>query len=113
MNVEVCAPAEFQSTVLSMLTKRDAVMTSTTFSDDNWVTLVVESPLNRMFGFSTELRTGTQGKGEYTMEYSRYAPTRLETMQQLIQSFEEEKEGLSGGGGSSNSSSSSKKKKKN
>eukprot|EP00096_Caligus_rogercresseyi_P009759 TRINITY_DN3370_c0_g1_i1.p1 TRINITY_DN3370_c0_g1~~TRINITY_DN3370_c0_g1_i1.p1 ORF type:complete len:742 (-),score=185.93 TRINITY_DN3370_c0_g1_i1:396-2621(-) len=113
MNVEVCAPAEFQSTVLSMLTKRDAVMTSTTFSDDNWVTLVVESPLNRMFGFSTELRTGTQGKGEYTMEYSRYAPTRPETMQQLIQSFEEEKEGLSGGGGSSNSSSSSKKKKKN
>ncbi|CAB4054122.1 fusA [Lepeophtheirus salmonis] len=61
MNVEVSAPAEFQSSVLSMLTKRDSVILTTTYSEDGWCTLIVESPLNRMFGFSTELRTGTQG----------------------------------------------------
>ena len=62
-----------------------------------------EIPLNDMFGYSTELRSSTQGKGEYSMEYSRYAPALPEVQQQIIQKYQE-----SMGMGTSD-----KKKKKN
>lgn len=91
MTVEVSAPQEFQGAVLSSLGKRHGLIVSTDASD-GWFTLVAEVPLNDMFGYSTELRSMTQGKGEFSMEYSRYSPALPEVQQQLLQEYQAEQE---------------------
>lgn len=74
---------------MSLLTRRNGVIV-TTEESEGYFTLVCEVPLNDMFGWSTELRTATQGKGEFTMEYSRYTPARGDVQQTLVQQYQQE-----------------------
>merc|ERR1719474_1839695 len=90
MTVEVNSPIEFTSAVFSLLNKRSGLVTGQDGRDD-WFTVEAEVPLNNMFGFSGELRGLTQGKGEYTMEYSRYSPASPETQERVIQEYETKK----------------------
>jgi len=84
MSVEVNAPEEYQGTIMGQITKRHGIITGTE-GNEGWITLYAEIPLNDMFGYSTELRSSTQGKGEYSMEYSRYAPALPEVQNEVIQ----------------------------
>uniref|UniRef100_A0A0A9ZGU0 Elongation factor G, mitochondrial n=1 Tax=Lygus hesperus TaxID=30085 RepID=A0A0A9ZGU0_LYGHE len=88
MYVEVAVPEEFQGAVIGQLNRRHGIITG---MDGNaeWVTVSAEVPLNEMFGFVSELRSSTQGKGEYSMEYSRYSPALPEVQEKLIQDFQE------------------------
>jgi elongation factor G len=71
MRVVVETPSEFQGTVLGSLNQRRGIIQST--SEDGVFSMVeAEVPLSEMFGYSTVLRSSTQGKAEYTMEFSRY-----------------------------------------
>ena len=72
MKVEVRAPSEFQGTVVGQLNQRRGIIESTETAD-NYVTAVALVPLSAMFGYSTDLRSATQGKGEFTMEFNKYA----------------------------------------
>src|SRR5437867_3648612 len=91
MKVEVVVPSDFQGEIIAQLSKRNGVIIGTD-EMDQWFTLVAEVPLNDMFGYATELRTMTQGKGEYTMEYARYTPARGDVQGSLIRKFREEQE---------------------
>jgi len=93
MTVEVEIPAEFQGTVVAGLNRRMGLIQSSDMNDDgSGVKLVAEVPLASMFGYSTEIRSATQGKGEFTMEYARHAPVRMDVQESLIKKFKEEKD---------------------
>ena len=82
MRVEINVPAEFIGEIMSLMTRKSAVITSSD-EQSGWSILRCEVPLNEMFGFSSALRSATQGKGEYTMEYSRYSVARPDIEAQL------------------------------
>jgi len=87
MLVEVTAPDEFQGTVIGHINKRRGVIMGTDASE-GWFSVYAEVPLQEMFGYSTELRSATQGKGEFTMEYSRYTPTMPSVQEDLIRQYQ-------------------------
>jgi elongation factor G len=87
MKVEVEAPIEFQGSVVGQVNQRRGVIMET--KTDETVTIVAEVPLNTMFGYSTDLRSATQGKGNYTMEFSRYAPVPKQEQEEMIKAYRE------------------------
>ncbi|CAK1549653.1 unnamed protein product [Leptosia nina] len=89
MFVEVTTPDEFHGTIIGQLNKRGGIITGTE-GMDGWTTIYAEVPLNNMFGYAGELRSMTQGKGEFSMEYSRYSPCLPDVQEQLIRKYQEE-----------------------
>ncbi|KAH8384271.1 elongation factor G, mitochondrial [Drosophila serrata] len=88
MLVEVTAPEEFQGAVMGHLSKRHGIITGTE-GTEGWFTVYAEVPLNDMFGYAGELRSSTQGKGEFTMEYSRYSPCLPDIQEQIVRQYQE------------------------
>ncbi|XP_029181164.2 elongation factor G, mitochondrial-like [Acropora muricata] len=90
MSVEVNIPQEFQGAVISGLNRRHGVITGTDAAE-GYVTIYADVPLNDMFGYSTELRSQTQGKGEFSMEYSKYMSASQQVQAELMEKFDLER----------------------
>ncbi|HSO00251.1 MAG TPA: elongation factor G [Candidatus Nanopelagicales bacterium] len=89
MKVVVEGPSEFQGGVVGTLMQRRGIIVGSTESD-GFCRVEAEVPLAEMFGFSTVLRSATQGKAEFTMEFSRYAPVPAAIGEELIKKFRDE-----------------------
>ncbi|MBN9683740.1 MULTISPECIES: elongation factor G [unclassified Corallococcus] len=88
MKVEVTAPEDFQGSVVGQLNQRRGTILETGTAE-GYVTAVAEVPLNTMFGYSTDLRSATQGKGEFTMEFSKYMPVPRNEAEALMTQYKE------------------------
>ena len=83
MKVEVTTPEEHMGDVIGDLNRRRGVIQG---MDEESGSLVVraEVPLGEMFGYATDLRSATQGRAAYSMEFVRYAETPALVMQAVI-----------------------------
>jgi elongation factor G len=86
MKTVVTAPTEFQGDVIGLLNKRNATINDTDTGVDEF-TVYADCSLNSMFGFSSHLRAATQGKGEYSMEFSHYEKAPGQLQKELIQKY--------------------------
>ncbi|MGE0529473.1 MAG: elongation factor G [Bdellovibrionales bacterium] len=91
MKVEVSAPEEYQGNVLGQINQRRGVILGTT-TNDAFTVVEAEVPLSEMFGYSTELRSATQGKGEFTMEFAKYAPVPRNIQEELVKKYEKQRQ---------------------
>ena len=91
MKLEVVAPQEFQGAIVSGLNRRMGLIQNSSTMDDN-VIIEADMPLAQMFGYSTDIRSITQGKGEFTMEYKEHQPVQRDQQAELIKAFKEEQE---------------------
>jgi elongation factor G len=86
MKVSVEGPAEFQGAFVRTIMQRRGMIVGTTESE-GFVRVDADVPLGEMFGYSTDLRSSSQGKAEYTMEFARYAPVPGEVSQELVKKY--------------------------
>jgi elongation factor G len=86
MKVAVEGPGEFQGAFVRTIMQRRGIIVGTT-EQEGFVRVEADVPLAEMFGYSTDLRSSSQGKAEYTMEFARYAPVPGEVAQELIKKY--------------------------
>jgi elongation factor G len=89
MRVEAETPIEFQGTVQGDLSSRRGILLGSDMRDD-YAVIIAEVPLSEMFGYSTDLRSKTQGKAGFSMEFSCYKPVPQSIQEQLVKKFQED-----------------------
>jgi elongation factor G len=90
MKVAVEGPSEFQGNIMGSLNQRRGMIIGTS-EEGNYTVVEAEVPLAEMFGYSTNLRSLTQGKAEFTMEFATYKQVPKGVAEELIQAHQKEK----------------------
>jgi elongation factor G len=93
MKVVVETPTEFQGPAMGSLNQRRGMIVG---SQDEGVMCVIEAqvPLSEMFGYSTVLRSLTQGKAQFTMEFLTYKQVPQSIAEELAKKAAEEKKSV-------------------
>jgi len=89
MKVTLEGPSEFQGNLFGLVNQRRGMILGSTEDGAN-CTVDAEVPLSEMFGFSTVLRSSTQGKAEFSMEVAKYAKVPNSISEDLMRKYEEE-----------------------
>jgi len=90
MKVAVETPNEFQGNVFASLNQRRGIIMANT-EDGTFSRVEAEVPLSEMFGYSTVLRSLTQGKAEFSMEFEKYAKVPTSISEQLRKDYLEKR----------------------
>ena len=83
MAVEVVAPAEYLGSVMGDVSSRRGMIEGQE-ERGNAVSVQASVPLSEMFGYATDLRSFTQGRGNYTMRFDRYEPVPKSIREEII-----------------------------
>jgi elongation factor G len=87
MKLSVEGPSEFQGAILkTIMQRRGQIMGSS--EEAGFSTVDSEVPLSEMFGYATDLRSMTQGKAEFTMEFAKYMPVPSDKQSELKKKYE-------------------------
>jgi len=83
-------PGEFQGAVIKTIMQRRGNVIGTT-EDDGFCTIEAAVPLQEMFGYATDLRSVTQGKAEFTLEFDKYAPVPGDVKTALMEKYADQR----------------------
>ena len=89
MKVSVEGPSEFQGNIFGSINQRRGMIVSSV-EDNGMCHVDAEVPLSEMFGYSTVLRSLTQGKAEFTMEFQKYGKVPKSVSEELIKKYQEQ-----------------------
>jgi elongation factor G len=90
MKVTVEGPTEFQGNIFASINQRRGIISSST-EDGTFSRIEAEVPLSEMFGYSTTLRSLTQGKAEFSMEFEKYGKVPVSISELLVKEAEEKR----------------------
>ncbi len=90
MKVSVEGPSDFQGNVFASLNQRRGIIVSSS-EDNNFSVVEAEVPLSDMFGYSTVLRSLTQGQASFTMEFLKYGKVPMSITESLREDFLEQR----------------------
>ena len=90
MKVVVETPAEFQGPVMGLLNQRRGIIVGSQ-EDGPICSIEAQVPLAEMFGYATVLRSSTQGKAQFTMEFSTYRKVPASVSEELAKKAAEQK----------------------
>ncbi len=90
MKVSVEGPTEFQGNIFGSINQRRGIIISSV-EEGHFSRVEAEVPLSEMFGYSTVLRSLTQGKAEFTMEFEKYSKVPQGVSEELIKIAEKKK----------------------
>ena len=82
MRVEVVTPDDYTGEVIGDLSTRTASITGIESRNGSGQTITADVPLASMFGYATALRSRTQGRGTFVMEFDHYASVPVETVKE-------------------------------
>ena len=84
MKVEAVVPEEYFGDVLGQLSARRGLIQTTEVRQGNAQSVRVLVPLAEMFGYATDIRSSTQGRGVFTMEFDHYAPVSESVAEKVL-----------------------------
>ena len=95
MKVEVEGPAEFLGSMVATVTQRRGQISGSQ-EEDGFARVEADVPLAEMFGYATTLRSATQGKASFTMEFGSYNQVPAQVSEAIIAEHQSDKEKKSG-----------------
>jgi elongation factor G len=84
MHVEAVVPEEYTGDVIGNLSARRGDIGGMDRRSDGVQSIQVSAPLAEMFGYATALRSMTQGRGTFTLEFDHYAPVTKDISDMII-----------------------------
>jgi elongation factor G len=87
MKLAVEGPTDFQGAYIKTIMQRRGQVIGTSEEGD-FCRVEAEVPLAAMFGYATDLRSSSQGKAEFTMEFARYLPVPSEVSEELREKYQ-------------------------